>query len=184
MINFLAWWQRIINLACFANNVIHPWPQMVLIFDREMPPRFTPAICLHCNLVYISTLETNPSTKTSKILFWIVRLVTPTFGKSCHRPWLHGLKNQCLVGSSSKLSKMAADTGLATHWIICQFLKAENVQYLLAIWCLGPHSSRKPLVLWSVASEITVGPVKHASTLVRRASEEFCGTILSFHVMW
>ena len=50
----------------------------------------------------------------------------------------------------------------------------------------GPtrQSSRKPLVLWSVASEITVGPVKHASTLVRRASEEFCGTILSFHVMW
>ena len=46
------------------------------------------------------------------------------------------------------------------------------------------QSSRKPLVLWSVASEITVGPVKHASTLVRRASEEFCGTILSFHVMW
>ena len=46
------------------------------------------------------------------------------------------------------------------------------------------QSSRKPLVLWSVASEITVGPVKYASTLVRRASEEFCGTILSFHVMW
>ena len=35
-----------------------------------------------------------------------------------------------------------------------------------------------------VRGEITAGPVKHASTLVRRASEEFCGTILSFHVMW
>ena len=35
--------------------------------------------------------ETNPSTKTSRILFSIVM---PTFGKSCRRPWLHGLKNQ------------------------------------------------------------------------------------------
>ena len=35
--------------------------------------------------------ETNPSTKTSSILFSIVM---PTFGKSCRRPWLHGLKNQ------------------------------------------------------------------------------------------
>ena len=36
--------------------VIHPWPQMMPIFDREMPPRFTPAICLHHNFVYISPL--------------------------------------------------------------------------------------------------------------------------------
>ena len=35
--------------------------------------------------------ETNPSTKTFKILFSIVM---PTFGKSCRRPWLHGLENQ------------------------------------------------------------------------------------------
>ena len=35
--------------------------------------------------------ETNPSTKTSKILFSIVM---PIFGKSCRRPWLHGLINQ------------------------------------------------------------------------------------------
>ena len=35
--------------------------------------------------------ETNPSTKTSKILFSIVM---PTFGKSCQRFWLHGLKKQ------------------------------------------------------------------------------------------
>ena len=35
--------------------------------------------------------ETNPSTKTSKILFSIVM---PAFGKSCRRPWLHGIKNQ------------------------------------------------------------------------------------------
>ena len=27
-INFLAWMLRIISLACFANNAIHPWPQM------------------------------------------------------------------------------------------------------------------------------------------------------------
>ena len=56
-ISFLAWRQRIISLVCFANNAIHPWPQVMPIFDREMPPGFTPAICLHCNFVYISNLE-------------------------------------------------------------------------------------------------------------------------------
>ena len=98
-INFVAWRQIIItciSLVCFANNVIHPWPQVMPIFDREMPPRFTPAICLCRNFVFISTLENrgadvNPLGKTSEILFWIVM---PTFGKICHRPWLHGLKNQ------------------------------------------------------------------------------------------
>ena len=95
----MAWRQRIVSLVCFANNAIHPWPRVMLIFDREMPPGFTPAICLRCNFVYISNLErvgeTNPSTKTSKILFWIVM---STFGKSCRRPCLHGLKNQrCVV---------------------------------------------------------------------------------------
>ena len=60
-------------------------------------------ICLpdsHLPFVYVAILsispiwkigETNPSTKTSKILFSIVM---PTFEKSCQRPWLHGLKNQ------------------------------------------------------------------------------------------
>ena len=47
------------------------------------------------------TGETNSLGKTSKILFW---MVMPTFRKSCLRPWLHGLKNQSLVGSSSKLT--------------------------------------------------------------------------------
>ena len=56
--------QRIISLACFANNVnvIHPWSQMMPIFDREMPPIFTPAICSHHNFVYISTLESRGDT--------------------------------------------------------------------------------------------------------------------------
>ena len=48
----------------------------------------------HPPLVYVVILsispirsigETNPSTKTSKILF---SMVMPTFGKSCWRPWL------------------------------------------------------------------------------------------------
>ena len=56
-INFLAWGQRIISLACFDNNVIHPWPQAKPKFDWEMPPGLTPAICLCPNFVYISTLE-------------------------------------------------------------------------------------------------------------------------------
>ena len=94
--NFLAWAQRIISLVCFANNAIHPWPQVMPIFDPEMHPGFTPVICLRRNLS-ISPIwrigETNPSTKTFKILFSIVM---PTFGKSCRRPRLHGLKNQIL----------------------------------------------------------------------------------------
>ena len=48
-INFLAWRQRIISSVCFANNAIHPWPQVMPIFNREMPPGFTPAICLRFN---------------------------------------------------------------------------------------------------------------------------------------
>ena len=46
----------IISLVCFANNAIHPWPQVMPIFDREMHPGFTP-ICLRRNFVYISNLE-------------------------------------------------------------------------------------------------------------------------------
>ena len=54
---------------------------------------------LHLLFVYVVILsisplwrtgEANPFGKTSKILFWIVMT---TFGKSCHRPWLHGLRN-------------------------------------------------------------------------------------------
>ena len=59
-INFLAWRQRIISLVWFANNAIHLWPQVMPIFDREMPPGlsgFTPAICLSRNFVYVSILE-------------------------------------------------------------------------------------------------------------------------------
>ena len=52
-INCLAWRQRIISLVCFANNAIHPWPQVMPIFDREMLPGFTPAIFLCRNFVYI-----------------------------------------------------------------------------------------------------------------------------------
>ena len=55
-INFLTWRQRVISLVCFANNAIHPWPQVMPIFDREIPPGFTPAICLCRNFVYISNL--------------------------------------------------------------------------------------------------------------------------------
>ena len=79
---FLGMDQRIISLACFANNVIHPWPQMMLIVDREMPSGFTPSICLLHNFVYISTLENrgNKSIKQNfqNILLWIV---LATFGK-------------------------------------------------------------------------------------------------------
>ena len=65
--------------------------------------RYSTEKCLpdsHPSFVYVVILstspiwrigETNPSTKTSNILFSIVM---PTFGKSCRRPSLHGLKNQ------------------------------------------------------------------------------------------
>ena len=108
-IDFLAWKQRIISLVCFANNAIRPWPQVMPIFVQEMPPGSTPAINVYVAILPISPFwrigETNPSAKTFKTLFSIVM---PTFGKSCRRPSLHGLKNQSKVGSSSKFSKMAA----------------------------------------------------------------------------
>ena len=46
-----------ISLLCFANNAIHPWPQVMPILEREMPPGFTPDICLRRNFVYVSILE-------------------------------------------------------------------------------------------------------------------------------
>ena len=52
-INFLAWMQNNINFPCFANVT------MSLIFNQEMPPRFTSTICLRHN---ISTLENRGDT--------------------------------------------------------------------------------------------------------------------------
>ena len=90
---FLAWRQRIISLVCLANNANHLWPQVMPIFDRCLPDSHLPFV--YVVILSISPIwrigETNPSTKTSKILFSIVM---PTFGKSCRRPWLHSLKNQ------------------------------------------------------------------------------------------
>ena len=86
--------------------------------------RYSTKKCLpdsHLPFVYVVVLsispiwgirETNPSRKTSKILFWIVMA---TFRKSCHRPWLHGLKNQSQIGSSNKFSKMAATRPARGH---------------------------------------------------------------------
>ena len=45
------------GMFCQQCHRIHPWPQVMLIFDQERPPGFTPAICLRCNFVYISILE-------------------------------------------------------------------------------------------------------------------------------
>ena len=52
--NFLAWRQRIISLVCFANNAIHPWPQMMPIFDQERPADS------HLPFVYVVILTISP----------------------------------------------------------------------------------------------------------------------------
>ena len=84
-------------------------------------------------ILFISSIwnigETNPSTKTSKILFSVVM---PTFGKSCRRPWLHSLKNQSWVGSSSKFSKMAATRPARGRWAGST---PENLPVLIAETC-------------------------------------------------
>ena len=125
---FLGMEAKNYKFGIFANNVIHPWPQVMQIFDREMPPWFTPAICLRRNFVYISNLEnvreTNPLTKTFKILFWIVM---PTFGKSCQGPWLHGLKNQ----SYCKISNI-------------RHTKSQNLNDFLLVWQLSLPNPLKP----------------------------------------
>ena len=54
---FLGMEAKNYKFGIFANNAIHPWPQVMPIFDREMPPGFTPAICLRRNFFYISNLE-------------------------------------------------------------------------------------------------------------------------------
>ena len=56
-INFLAWRQRIVSLACFASNVVHPWTQVMRIFNQEMPPGSASSICSRRNFVCSSTLE-------------------------------------------------------------------------------------------------------------------------------
>ena len=88
--------------------------------------RYSTKKCLpdsHLPFVYVGILsisplwrtgETNLLGKTSKILFWIVMA---TFGKSFHRFWLHGLKNQSIVGSWRKFSKMAATWPVLGHWV-------------------------------------------------------------------
>ena len=49
-------------MACFAKIFIHPWPLMVPIFDREMPPGFTPTI--------LFTLQFRVSSTWSRIWGW------------------------------------------------------------------------------------------------------------------
>ena len=54
---FLGMEAKNYKYGTFCQQCIHPWPQVMPIFDREMPPGFTPAICLHRNFVYASILE-------------------------------------------------------------------------------------------------------------------------------
>ena len=130
-INFLAWIQRIISLACFANNVIHPWNQMILIFDQEMPAGFTHVICYtSITILSISPLwstgETHLVTKTSKILFWTVM---PSFEKSFQRPWLHGLKKKAKFYPQANFSRWLPRLQAETHrrnGRICQFLIVQT----------------------------------------------------------
>ena len=93
-IDFLAWRQRIISLVCFAKmpsirGLRWCWYSTEKYLPDSHPP-FVYVVILSISSIW-SIGETNPSTKTSKILF---SMVMPTFGKSCQRPWLHGLKNQ------------------------------------------------------------------------------------------
>ena len=67
-ISWHGWKQRIISLVCFANNAIRPWPQVMPIFDREMPPGSTPAF------VYVAILPISP--------FWRIRETNP---RTCTR---------------------------------------------------------------------------------------------------
>ena len=120
--------------------------------------RYSTEKCLpdiHLPFVYVVFLsispiwrigETNPLGKTSKILFWIVM---PTFGKSCHRPWLHGLQSQvsqqCKCPNAHRLSMCLVICGLKNTefsdkgaiWFMEQTLAA-------AIWfdnCFDKQSS-------------------------------------------
>ena len=54
---FLGMEAKNYKFGLFCQLAIHPWPQVMPIFDRKMPPGFTPALCLHRNFVCMSILD-------------------------------------------------------------------------------------------------------------------------------
>ena len=140
-INFLAWTQRIISLVCFANNAIHLWPQVMQIFDREMPPRFTPVICLRRNFVYISNLE-NRGDKSLDQNFWNIVFNSHA---NFREKLFEGL--DCTASKTkAKFDPQAnfprwwppdlhADAEREAYQKICQFLTAETCSIFLNQVC-------------------------------------------------
>ena len=151
-INFLAWRQRIISLVCFANLPSIRGPRWCRYLTEKCLPDS------HLPFVYIVILsvcpfwtsgDTNPSTKTSKILFWIVM---PTFGKSCRRPSLAGPQNPKL---SWILKQIFQDGGQWTCTLgrkhtrkSASFWLQKHVQYFLIK--LAKYLMLKACWLWFV----------------------------------
>ena len=156
-INFLAWRQRTISLVCFANNAINPWPQVIPIFDRAMPPRFTPAICIHRNFVYISNFgESGRQIRRPKLLKYCFQSSCQLSGKV-----VEGLDSTASK-TKAKLDPQAnfpgwrppdqhADAGREAHQKICQFLIAETCWvFTKIIGHIGHFRWLGPNVRWQI----------------------------------
>ena len=104
----------------------------------------------HLPFVYIVILsvsplwrtgDTNSLGKTSKILFWIV---LPTLRKSCHRPWLQGLKTKAKLDPWANLLDLCAPIMHLPFIYICNRTKHAYTRYVFGayqtctqyVWCI------------------------------------------------
>ena len=98
--------------------VIHPWQRWSwwcqystekCIPDSHLP--FVYIVILSISPLW-RTGDTNSLGKISKILFWIVM---PTLRKSCHRPWLQGLKTKAKLDPWANLLDLRTNHAPTPH---------------------------------------------------------------------
>ena len=132
-VNFLAWRQRIISLVCFANNAIHPWPQVM--------PIFTPANCLCRNFVYYLQFgESGRQIPCPKLLKYCFQLSCQLSGKVVEGLDCTASKTKAKLDPQANFPRwrppdVHADAGREAHQKICQFLMAETCSIFLNQVC-------------------------------------------------
>ena len=135
----LLWWSR----ECVLYLIIIIKPE-VWIINHCLGLGHETMVCAVCLTMFLKrTGETNQQSiyPNFQILFWIVM---PTFGKSCHRSWLHGLKKTKLSwilgqifqdGCSPACTRIL---GGKYNGKFDSFWQWKHVQYFLikfTIWC-------------------------------------------------
>ena len=130
------WWFPLKSVAgkSFPAFPAHTQPAILRICLTDSHPQFVYVVILSISL-FSRIRETNPLTKTSKILFSIV---IPTFGKSCRRPWLRSLKKQSLLVLSLILKQIFQDGG---HRTCMQTLGGKHTRKSVSFWYIGETCS-------------------------------------------